>query len=417
LKYLLLLLTLLALLFAACGAAPVEIVPALELEQQQSPFVPEPQIEPEHQGLESDAPEIADTNITLPNFAKLLITYGNLLPDAIYEISLPLGYIFQPHMNAVGDLAGNGLDDLVIVITEYYDTSDTDGSQHLGRRHLYIMLALPDGGFEFGWHSGDVMMHARSAGRFVDGFTSMEIEDGVLSIEHIWGSAHSAHGIVSYAVRDSELILVREEISAFHSTAGNKYTEIYYPKTGSVEIFTQIRSGESEEERLVLFSHTTTPNRIYEFSRDAHRESVRRGWQDDIEWQHARKLFVWGPLEHMYSSFPFGSRVLGEVNINASQALTMVRNEHFPEFTRVELLLSAEAMESFDIISGYEVPRFFYTDGERILLHGMLSQIEDSDEKLHRIYLREPRETDWGIWLGQVNLIIVYDATGEIAIL
>ena len=279
------------------------------------------------------------------------------------------------------------------------------------------MLALLDGGFEFGWHSGDVMMHARSAGRFVDGFTSMEIEDGVLSIEHIWGSAHSAHGIVSYAVRDSELILVREEISAFHSTVGNSYTEIYYPETGSIEIFTQLRLGESEEERLVLFSHITTPNRIYEFSRDAHRESVRRGWQDDIEWQHARILFLWGPLEHMHSSFPFGSRVLEDVNISASQALTMVRDEHFPEFTRVELLLSAEAMESFDIISGYEVPQFFYTDGERILLHGMLSQIEETDEKHHRIYLREPRETDWGIWLDQVNLIIVYDATGEIAIL
>jgi len=63
--------------------------------------------------------EISDTDAAPIDFAELLITHSDLLLSDIDAITLPHGYVFQPQMNAVGDLTGNGLDDLAIVITEY----------------------------------------------------------------------------------------------------------------------------------------------------------------------------------------------------------------------------------------------------------------------------------------------------------
>ena len=358
---------------------------------------------------------------TLPSFADLLIAHHELLTNDIDEVPIPPGYSFQAHWNAAGDLTGNGLNDLAILINEH--DPNPYGPNPISRRHLYILLALSGGGYELGWHSGDIMLPPRMAGRFGDGFIGMEIEDGVLSIEHVFGSAASGRDIVSYGIRDGELILVREEVTAWHSTIGNNHTTIYHPESGIVEIFTYLQDKDSrmwnKGQRQMLFSHTTLPGQVYEFSHDAHRQgdtpSLGRGWRDNTEWQHVTLLFA-TIVDAMYSSRPFGSRIIDESNINASEALTLVRDEHYPELERVEFLLSAENMESFDIIAGYHVSRHFYTDGVQILIHSSSTQNEYTSAVHHSFQLLEPEITRFGRRNSTTASGTVDSETGEITI-
>jgi len=57
----------------------------------------------------------------------VLLENQNLLLTSPEEIPLPSGYIIQPNMKAVGDINGNGLDDLAIIITEYI--TDAEGNR------------------------------------------------------------------------------------------------------------------------------------------------------------------------------------------------------------------------------------------------------------------------------------------------
>ena len=404
-----------------------EASPVVEVANDPEPTADEPNEEypePDCEYLQQDEypnddidEEPHPTNPT--NLAEALLLHHDLLPGNPRYIPLPPGHSFRAL--ATGDLTGNGLYDIAILFTAYEsyynDAGEKVFQEGIGYRHLYILLAKAVGGFEIAWSSHNALMHTHAAGRFGDGgFMGMYIQDGVLSISQVAGSAWSVGSTKDYAIRDGNLILIREETTDFHSTAGNWYTEVYYPETGEILIYTAIPCDEQGYIELVLFSHTTTPGRTYDLTdEDSWSVSGARRWRHDEEWQHATLLFD-GPLDYMYPWYSFGSIQLSDMNLSASAALTMVRDELFPGFARVYFMLEQEILDSFSIIAGYEVAGFFYTDGTQVLAH-YASYIHLATEKpQHQInLLYDEIELPGGTTMfSRVRRILVDDYTEEI---
>ena len=305
-----------------------------------------------------------------PNICALrqaIMLHQDLLLSSPEMIPVPPYFVFeQSRGHAVGDLTGNGLYDVALVFSEYY----VDNRR--GTRHLFVLLANDYGEFEIAGYSDSVILHGMMAGRFGDGFGGIEIENGVLSIYQIWGSAHSASGKICFAVQDRSLILHREEVYAFHSTIGNWYTTIYYPKTGKVEITAGSWHPYSEnipESGVLLFSHSLIATQTYILEEETFEH--RRTRQDTEIWQQTKLLF-WGVFMGMYSQLPFGQEV-GYTTITATDALAMARRAYFSDFARTYFMFEQEIIDNFSLILGFEIPNHFYTDGTNILRHEMTS--------------------------------------------
>ena len=201
----------------------------------------------------------------------------------------------------------------------------------------------------------------------------------MLSIHQIWGSANSASGKICFIVQNNNLILHREEVSAFHSTVGNWYTTIYYPNKGKVEITAGSWGSYAKnipESGVLLFSQTDIPPQKYTLGDEVFER--RRTWRNEESWQQMELLF-YGAFDVMYSQLPFGQEI-GSIKITAADALTMAQQAYFPHFTRTYFMFDKEIINNFSLLLGFEIPKYFYSNGKYILRHQMTSMRETTGE-------------------------------------
>ena len=323
---------------------------------------------------------IVESNIY--ELRQAILLHQDLLLSNPERIPISSYFVFeQSRGHAVGDLTGNGLYDVALVFSECYEYVGI-AENGRGKRHLFVLIANDDSEFEVAGYSDSVILHGMMAGRFGDGFEGIEIEKGVLSIHQIWGSANSASGKICFVVQDRHLILHREEVNAFHSTVGNWYTTIYYPKTGKVEITAGSLHPYSKnipESGVLLFSHTSVAMQTYTLDDETFEQ--RRVWQHGEAWQQMALLF-YGVFHDMYSQLPFGQGV-GFITITATDALAMAQQAYFSDFTRTYFMFDQEIINNFSLLLGFEIPNHFYTNGTDILRHQMTWVQEPTHEPVH----------------------------------
>jgi len=355
------------------------------------------------------------TEANIYQLQQTILLHQNLLLSNPKMIPVSPHFILE-HSYAVGDLTGNGLYDVALVFSECYEYIHLAADRR-GTRHLFVLLANEYGGLEIAGYSDSVILHGMAAGRFGDGFENIIIENGVLSIHQIWGSSYSASGKICFIVQDRNLILHREEVTAFHSTVGNWYTTIYYPKTGKVEITAGSWHPYSEslpENGVLLFSHTAIAAQAYMLEDESFER--RRVWRDGENWQQMELLF-WGAFHGMYSQLPFGQK-LGYITVTASDALTMAQQAYFPHLTRIYFMFDQEIINNFSLLLGFEIPNHFYTDGINILRHQMTRMQETTYDTavLEPVHIFRVHDTLDMFVRPDYNTVRVSGETGEVTL-
>ena len=323
--------------------------------------------------LSEDIPEILESNTDI------------LLND---PLTMPLPDDYSCLQCISGDLNHDGMADIVVVVEQNHGI-DT------GSRTLYVMLGAEDGSFKVCWQSNNIMVSGEG-GVLGDPFSGVYIEDGTLTISHYGGSSHRWGHSGSYVIRENEMILTKTEELEENIQTGNGTRVIYYPETGVIEERSVTYDGDTFHD-LLLFSDTAIPDQIY----------MIKDVVPDI-WGVERNHDPYPPLPSLYG-ITYGEVVWGSVNLTASEALDLAKNQLYPSFEKESHPYSKEIMDNYSTILAYEVPAYSYVGDNMSLLYIGQSDLWSGDILYHHI-------SAYSLDGEDSKVIMVNDITGEISI-
>ena len=323
--------------------------------------------------LSEDIPEILESNTDV------------LLND---PLTMPLPDDYSCLQCISGDLNHDGMADIVVVV-EQNPGIDT------GSRTLYVMLGAEDGSFKVCWQSNNIM-GSGEGGVLGDPFSGVYIEDGTLTISHYGGSSHRWGHSGSYVIRENEMILTKTEELEENILTVSGTRVIYYPETGVIEERSVTYDGDTFHD-LLLFSDTAIPDQIY----------MIKDVVPDI-WGVERNHDPYPPLPSLYG-ITYGEVVWDSVNLTASEALDLVKNQLYPSFEKESHPYSKEIMDNYSTILAYEVPAYSYVGDNMSLLYIGQSDLWSGDILYHHI-------SAYSLDGEDSKVIMVNDITGEISI-
>ena len=294
-----------------------------------------------------------------------------------------------------GDLNGDGLDDIAVVIEQRPGMSG-------GSRTIYIMLACEDGSLAVCWQSGTHLMGRGEGGVFGDPYCGIIIHNGELIISHYGGSSDRWGFTFKYAIQKGELILTHfsDFSHSTHTACGTRTT--YDVMAGIIEKRSETYEGDLYD-GLLLSACAVEPEQTFLFTGESHGQ-----WDFSLPDINSTNP----PLPSLYC-VQYGEQVWKGLDgwkwkeplLSASQALDIVMSSLYPSSMKHTYPYPEDIMDNYKRLLCYDVPSYYYTDGNTTLTYH--EQTVWNGELYHYILVQTPDDT-WG------KEIRVSDLTGAI---
>ena len=318
---------------------------------------------------------------------------GKLPNTDISDTELPEGvHLFDI---CEGDLDGDGKQDFAVVLEyepgyEYFDTSK-------GIRPIYVYTYAEGVGYQCRYEHHDMILAAGTGGMIDDPYAGISIKERTLRVSDYGGSAFRWADDYIFEIIGEELVL-KEYIKTETSThTGNGIQCIWKYEEGIFETYALVKTGETIlvnrgtfEAGTILFQEANLyelggiaeiaelPDLEFDISYDY------EGLLDDVEKNTAR--------------------------YTAEEALDIVKEEHYPDMHRVDIVCEEEIFNNYETLLGYEPPRYYYEDDEGNKLT-YTSQATTAGHTHEIRYWKWKAEDSYYAFSGSY---IVFDTTGEI---
>lgn len=317
---------------------------------------------------------------------------GKLPNTDISDAELPEGvHLFDI---CEGDLDGDGKQDFAVVLEyepgyEYFDTSE-------GIRPIYVYTYAEGAGYQCRYEHHSIILADGTGGMLGDPYAGISIKEGTLRISDYGGSAFRWADDLIFEIKGGELVL-KEYINSEESThSGNGIQCIWKYEEGTFETYTVAQTAE-----MLLVNRGTFEARTIPFQEAT--LSELRGIAEivelpDLGFDRGRYDYK-GLLDGVEKN---------AARYTAEEALDIVKEEHYSDMHRVNIVCEEEIFNNYETLLGYEPPRYYYEDDEGNKLT-YISQ-EMTAGHTHEIGYWEAESSYYDL----PRSYIVFDTTGEI---
>ncbi|MCL2125744.1 MAG: hypothetical protein FWH33_07125 [Oscillospiraceae bacterium] len=252
---------------------------------------------------------------------------------------------------AGGDLNCDGYNDLAVVV-EYLDANNNYlryDDDCFGKRELFILLGADDNCYDISLKSETIMRDRWTGGaHFSDPLNAVYIKDNQLVIIHVTGSSWRSSYEMYFSYINESLILSKVRNVNFHTFSFPGEEIIFNFIEHKAELFSWRESGEPIHDLLYT---RTLPDITFMF------DSVCcYDIEQYVTIPHIPKILG----AHDFHDYNWIENEPYDLSISASDALDMVMAEHFPSFTKVQLILTQENIDNYFKLLLYEVPDYYY---------------------------------------------------------
>lgn len=312
---------------------------------------------------------LADTGMGLQVFAKEVpekviekVNSGLNLNDRTKE--LVKGYSILDF--AVGDLNGDGIDEVALVIQQ--DVCRFSN----GSRRIYILEKGKNNSYSITHINNRLLLGAEEGGILGDPYSYIRVNDKLLQINEYGGSALRWSNLYSFGLKEEDLILKNVEYGSWYNGTGGGISQIY---DFSVKMYTLTTNNYAEE--LAQYSGM----KLLEIPIEE-----KRFLFDDITGNDLSSVWFSLPVPDLdYFSYGKKSESYMGLTKNAQYILDNVKEKHFPDMKKVLLPWTPETKTNFNAIIGYELPDYYYKDENGILYYYKLENAEGGDF-IHVVY-------------------------------
>ncbi len=289
----------------------------------------------------------------------------------------------------MGDLGNDGTQDIAVVIQTLIPTvsEPSDYEYESFSRSLFIFTETSTNSFVCTHQNNDIILSSDSGGMLGDPYNGIIITDGKLIVSDYGGSSDRWGNDYVFEQIGQELILTEIEYFSESTHSGNGTRETYDLMAGTVRE-EAISIWNEDFKPLLLYSGTFEPQTI-------RFEEARAFQQETLSPSPSY------PMPSLSYYYYFEDK---ELNYSTEEVLDLIQAEYYPEMERIEIPCDAQILENYSLLLGYQVPRYYYSDGNSMLYY--------FDPEYHRYYEKYYHTV---IYISNLNEMRFYniDDTGE----
>jgi len=299
----------------------------------------------------------------------LLEQNTEILAQKPWRLPLPEGYEYFGMCK--GDLNGDGLEDIAVVIEQR-------PGMLKGSRMIYVMLAREGGSFAVCWQNGSQLLGRGEGGDFAGGpYCGININNGELLISQYvcrfdyWGFSYT------YAMRNGELVLTHFSKTSCEGRTTCGTITTYDVLTGIVEERSRTDRGNLFD-GLLLSAYSVAPEQVFLFADESYGQ-----WNIPLPDHYDANP----PLPSL-GGVQYGEPTWIKSMLSASQALDIVMSSLYPSSTKHYYTHSEEIMDNYKTLLCYDIPPYYYTDGDTTLTYRNQTALERG--QFHYILVQTP---------------------------
>lgn len=344
-----------------------------------SPVPPSPSVTPTPELTEFSTP-IPSPEPTLPEEALALLE----LSDTDYVMD-----------RAAGDLNGDGVEDWAVVVERLSRVEEPGEYFTDAPRTLAILLGDGKGGFYLGQTNDHFIRRDTQGGVFGDPYEGIRIEGGGLQYSAYGGSSWRWRETYHFSWREDGLALKAVD-DIFYScvTEGLGGEQALYDFSAGEYTLRAWCGGGGDMDGKLLWQEPllVSAPRL---------EELPNVEDESGPWVETPPLPNLGRYEYETMS------LYAPAQYSPEAMLDKARKEYHPDMWRVDIPWTEETRANYSAAVGYEVPGYYYTDGQAILHYYELEvRGEDLRPYLHSVWYRDE---DW----ENVEIYRYLDETGE----
>lgn len=252
---------------------------------------------------------------------------------------------------AVGDLNGDGQDDMAIVLDIEPDLSEISKEPEIvpeNTRETYILLRKNEKFDVIAINKG-LVMGKEFGGVFGDPFANIVIEDGILTISNYGGSSDRWGIDYSFIYYNNNLRLSKIESSSHNTLTASGVIHIYDYLSGTYEQYSE--SGMDEELSGLLLDYGTFDASEYYIDSPIGEPPIF----DSIT------------CLPQVGSYGYHEELLFEMECSAIEALDIVRQSYYADTIEQKILWTKEIKENYIKLLHYPIPDSYFRNQEGCL--------------------------------------------------
>lgn len=278
----------------------------------------------------------------------------------------------------IGDLGNDGTQDIAVVVqtpTSAVSVFTDDQYEYLSRS-LYIFTETSTNCFVCTQQNNDIILSNNDGGMYGDPYAGIVITDGKLIVSDYGGSSDRWGNDYIFEQTGQELLLTEIQNLSMSTHTGNGTLETYDLTEGTVRK-EAISTWNEEFKPLLLYSGTFEPQTI-PF------EEAKAFQQTSLSPTPSYPMPSLSYYE--YSEEP------KELHYSPEEVLDKIQAEYYPEMERIDIPCDAQILENYSLLLGYQVPRYYYSDGNAVLYYFILDYNFTSHPSSHKvIYISDER--------------------------
>jgi hypothetical protein len=306
-------------------------------------------------------------------------------------VKLPSDYTLMDY--CFGDLNRDGQEDFAAVIEQ-------GSGKFTGSRRIYLFLKQK-GTYVPAFENSKILLGSMEGGVFGDPYAGIELADGKFHINDYGGSSSRWGHTYTFTYQNDKLLLsdIRVDGMSTFTLGGIRETYLLLEKRAEFR-----SSYEADDTDRRKYDHLLLYEGRIKLSEEIPFVKAYAWCEEDLILEPEY------PMPDLYS-YEYGLKETAEARLTAEEVLDMVQKKYHPNMKMIMLPCSQEILNNYSTLLGYQVPTYYYSDGDHELYYFNRSSEGEEQRIIHTVFYDSLDKTD------QYNFEFyqVYDDTGEIS--
>lgn len=291
----------------------------------------------------------------------------------------------------IGDIGHDGYEDIIVVI-EYLGEDEYE--TECLKRTLYVFQENKKGEIKYLLQNEKLILDRGSGGVFGDPYAGILIKNGDLTVSDYGGSSDRWGNDYIFQLVGEEIILVKIENQRMSTHSGQGTITIYDFKEGTV-VEKAYSDWDEEFEQVLIYEGSFSSNTIT-------LEHALAWNQSELKEKPSYPMpslgyYIYGEQNIVIKDD--GTTISPEnLNYSAEEILDKIKELYYPDMIKVEIQASEEILGNYSQLLLYEVPRYFYTDGNNSLSYFNVEFHNHYEQWEHTIHYNGKDSESYWMW-------------------